>query len=181
MALSQLRLDEESELEFSMEVFGTTEPSSDIRFVISGDKFEVSFKATEKDGDVKVKIPKMKGILTDGEHACRVEVVIDDKFFTPLEDTVEFAALGEVAVDEAVIRPIKESVKVEAKGATPIMTKSKIDEAIEQGYEVVKYNKYAVLKKDSKFYGFVTESSMMRTRKAFDTITELVRHFETKK
>jgi len=175
MSLSTLRLDEESELEFSIEVFGTTEPSSSIRFVITGDKFDISLSATEKSGDVKVKIPKLKGILPDGEYQCRVEVVIDDKIFTPLEDTVEFAPLGEVAVEEAVIRPIKESVKVKAKVI------SKIEEAKKQGYTIVDFNGTKVLKKDDKFHGFVTESKVLKTQTPTSTITELVKRLTPKK
>jgi len=178
MALSTLRLDEESELEFSMEVFGTTEPSSDIRFVIENDKFDISLKAKEKNGDIIVKIPKLKGIVTEGEHNCRVEVVIDDKMFIPLEDSIEFEPLGEVAVEEVTIRSIKESVAVKAKSAKP--AKTKIQEAREQGFDVVKYNDYSVLKKDDKFYGFVTESKILKVKKPTETIIELVRNLEKK-
>ena len=41
MILANLKLDEESELEFSMDIFGTSSAASDTRLVIEGKDFDI--------------------------------------------------------------------------------------------------------------------------------------------
>ena len=68
MILSKLQLDEESEMEFSMQVFGTAEQTSDIRLVIEGSEYDIILHGIYENGNVKIKIPKLKGIMASGVH-----------------------------------------------------------------------------------------------------------------
>ena len=175
MILSKLQLDEESELEFSMQVFGTTEQTTDIRFVIEGEDFDVVLHGLYENGNVKVKVPKMKHIVQPGLHECKIEVIIDGKVFSPLNESIEFEPLVEFDVKKTKVESIKESVKVEPIKVTTKSTKTnKIDEAIEQGYEVIEYGGFNAIKKNDMYYGIVSETKLIKSKQPYNTITELV-------
>jgi len=175
MILSKLQLDEESELEFSMQVFGTTEQTSDVRFVIKGPEFDVLLHGIYENGNVKVKMPKMKHIIEPGVHECKIEVIIDGKVFSPLNESIEFDRLVEFDVKKTKSEPIKESVKVEPiKVTTKSSTINKIEEAIKEGFEVVEYGGFNAIKKDDMYYGIVSETKLIKSKVPYTTITELV-------
>jgi len=175
MILSKLQLNEESELEFSMQVFGTAEQTSDIRFVIEGPDYDIILHGLYENGNVKVKIPKLKNILQSGVHECKMEVIIDGKVFSPLSESIEFEPLVEFDIKKTKSEPIKESVTVDAiKVTTKNPMVNKIDEAINQGYEIAEYGGYKALKKAGQYYGIVSETKMIKSNQPFDTITEMV-------
>jgi hypothetical protein len=175
MLLSKLKLDEENELEFSLQITGTSEQTKGVRFVIEGKDYSIMFPGTYENGNVHIKIPKMKGIMPAGIHECRMEVVVGDKIFSPLTESIEFEQLVEVDVKKTKIESIKEDVKVSPVRVTSKSAKlSKIDEAKQQGFDIAEYAGYKVLKKNDMYHGFVTETKMVMTKDAYNTITELV-------
>lgn len=175
MILSKLQLDEESELEFSMQVFGTTEQTSDVRFVIEGEDFDVVLHGIYENGNVKVKVPKMKHVMTPGVHECKIEVILDGKVFSPLNESIEFETLVEFDVKKTKTEKIKESVKVEPiKVTTKSATVNKIDEAVKQGYDIIEYGGFNAIKKDDMYYGIVTETKLIKSKVPYTTINELV-------
>ena len=175
MILSKLQLDEESEMEFSMQVFGTAEQTSDIRLVIEGSEYDIILHGIYENGNVKIKVPKLKGIMASGVHECKMEVIIDGKVFSPLQESIEFEPLVEFDVQKTKSAPIKESVTVAPiKVTTKSVVVNKIDEAIKQGYEVIEYGGFNAIKKDDMYYGIVTETKMIKSKQPYSTITELV-------
>lgn len=173
MLLSTLKLDEDNELEFSLQISGTAEQTKGVRFVIEGPAYSVMFPGDYANGSVKVKIPKMKGVMPSGIHECRMEVVVGDKIFSPLNESIEFAQLIEIEAKRTKTESIKEEVKVSQVKIKSKKT-NKIDEARDQGYEIVDYSGNKVLKKDNKYKGFVTETKMILAPNEYDSITELV-------
>jgi len=175
MILSKLQLDEESELEFSMQVFGTAEQTSDIRFVIEGPEYDLILHGVLEEGNVKVKVPKLKNIFGSGVYECKMEVIIDGKVFSPLTESIEFEPLVEFDIKKTKSEPIKESVKVDALKVTTKSSKTnKIVEAMKQGYEISEYGGFKALKKDGMYYGIVSETKLIKANKPYNTITELV-------
>ena len=110
MLLAQLELNEAAEVEFGIEIHGTTEKTSDIRFVIEGPDYGIQCKCREENGTITALIPKLKGILPAGQFEARLEVVLDGRYFMPLQESIEFKPLVEFDVTSAKARP-----QVEAK------------------------------------------------------------------
>ena len=175
MILANLKLDEESELEFSMDIFGTSSAASDTRLVIEGKDFDIVCHGTYANGNLKVKIPKLKGIIESGQHECKIECLIDGKIFSPLNESIEFEPLVEFDVKKTKAAIMKEEVKVSpVKVTTRTTEKNKIEEAFAAGYTIAEYAGYNVLKKNDKYLGFVTESKMVLAEDTYDSIAELV-------
>lgn len=118
METLDLKLDEQNELEFELEIeaSGQVSPpsarlmceSKGLSFVFDG---EIS-----GDGGIKVVIPALKGLMTEGKHTAKLEVFLDNKYFVPLEFNANF----------------KESVKVMAE------IKSRTSKPVEMVRAVIK-------------------------------------------
>ena len=112
--LAQLELNEASEVDFGIEIHGTTEASSEIRFIIEGPQYGILCKCVDNNGVITASIPKLKGILPAGTFDARLEVVVDGKFFTPLSESIEFKPLVEFDVTSTKAKPAQ-VMKVETK------------------------------------------------------------------
>lgn len=92
-------LDTDNELAFSLEIEGAEDSSVRSQFIIEGPKgINLSFSGTTSKGEVFVEVPSLKGIVKEGKYDTRLEVIVDDRIFVPLELEAS----------------IKQSVKVEA-------------------------------------------------------------------
>jgi hypothetical protein len=117
----------------------------------------------------------MKGILPSGVHECKIEVIIDGKVFNPLNESIEFEPLVEFSVKNTKVESVKESVKVEPiKVTTKSPNANKIEEAIASGYEIAEYGGFKAIKKGDMYHGIVSETKLIKSKKPYSTITELV-------
>lgn len=112
--LAQLELNEASEVDFGIEIHGTSEASSEIRFIIEGPQYGILCKCVDNNGVITASIPKLKGILPAGIFEAKLEVVVDGKFFTPLTESIEFKPMVEFDVHSAKAKPAQ-VMKVETK------------------------------------------------------------------
>lgn len=108
-------LDTDNELAFSLEIDGAEDSSVRSQFVIEGPRgINLSFAGESSAGEVIVGVPSLTGIVREGVYDTRLEVIVDDRLFVPLEMRTS-------------IRP---SVKVEAavrtstKSNRPVVTAS---------------------------------------------------------
>jgi len=109
LLLAQLELNEAAEVEFGIEIHGTSERTSDIRFIIEGPDYGIVCKCTENNGTITALIPKLKGILPAGQFEAKLEVVLDGKYFKPLQESIEFKPLVEFDVTSTKARPATEA------------------------------------------------------------------------
>lgn len=184
MILSKLQLNESTELEFSLDVYGTPEKATKVRFVVEGDGFDLSIPCNIDGNSVKVIIPKLKGILESKEYAVRLECVIDDRLFTPLSESVEFMPLVELDVKKTKVEPVKEEVKVavkttivseDKKAAEKTTLESTLRTILQNGFDVSKVGSQMVVKSGSKYVGLVSESGKwVKSKKECDTLTEML-------
>lgn len=112
--LAQLELNEASEVDFGLEIHGTAEASSEIRFIIEGPQYGIICRCVENNGVITASIPKLKGIIPAGTFDAKLEVVVDGKFFTPLKESIEFKPLVEFDVTSAKAKPVV-NTRVETK------------------------------------------------------------------
>jgi len=104
-----LDLDKENELVFKLSVEGTKPAKVKNRLLIEADGFSLGFDATSmSDGEIAVIIPPLENMISEGVYNGTLEVIIDDKVFTPIELQADFKKSVSV-VAEVVTRRRKET------------------------------------------------------------------------
>ena len=183
--LGKLELNEQTDMEFGIDVYGTTEQTQDVRFVIEGKDFDISCKCKVENGEVVAHIPKLKGILEAGNYNVKLEVLVGDKYFCPLKEQIEFNPLVEFDIKTKKVQPVKEGVKVTVKNqvtsedSKPIkeslsMLEKNIQKAIKEGYEVSKIGENYVMKKGELYAGIISEKAILKSKKLHESLTQLV-------
>jgi hypothetical protein len=176
MILGKIDLQEAAELDFEVEVFGTAEKASDIRFVIEGEGFDIICRCQEEKGSIKVRVPKLKGILPAGVYESRLEVIVGGKIFVPLRESIEFNPLVEFEVKTKGKREIKEGVKVKVTTETTgnVGLNEHINTAMSMGYDVVQFGDFNVLKRNGMYAGLVSGSGVVKSDKEYGTLHDMV-------
>lgn len=110
----------------SIDVEGASLSETDVRLVLQSDKLNLLYEGTiDTNGTCNIPIDKLKNILKEGtEGTMRLEVIAEDTFFSPWEDsfTVETNKKVTVEVLSSTKSPIKESaIKVKVNKVTPIV------------------------------------------------------------
>jgi len=78
-------LDTDNELAFSVEIQGAAGSTVKSQFVLEGPKgINLCFQGRPQPGEVVVDIPALKDMLSEGVYKTRLEMLVDDKLFTPL-------------------------------------------------------------------------------------------------
>jgi hypothetical protein len=97
-----IRLDESNELLFEIDVEGTLSRPSDIRFVISA-AADLSYMIKgriDEQGRIRVVVPPLEGKIKEGLHDSTLEILIDGKYFTPIEFSTQFKKSVNVVVEQ---------------------------------------------------------------------------------
>ncbi len=111
MAIATLKLDESTKLGFGVEITGAG-GVPEVRFIIEGKDFNISYPCKQTNEGVQVEISGLKGVLSAGEYQTRLEVILENKVYTPMRDTITFEPSVEISSKQKVVSPLKESVKV---------------------------------------------------------------------
>jgi hypothetical protein len=128
MADFEVHLDEENELRFNVTAEGTDATASvKSRMVLESSKMDLVFQGTTiPGGEVSVIVPSLKGVLSEGLYNTRLEVVIDDRIFTPLQLTANFKQSVKVMAEAIVTRrPTRPSVVANVIRVNPSTTQVK--------------------------------------------------------
>lgn len=183
MILGKINLNEETELDFALDIFGTTASASKARFVIEGKDFDIACHCEMVNGEIKAKIPKLKGIIPDGVYEAILNVEVDGKIFTPMREQIEINPLVEFDITPKKPVAVKEGVKVSLK--TPIVSEDSrpkevsglelnIQKAIKDGYEVSKIGEHYIMKSGEMFVGLISEAQILKVTKKCPTLLELI-------
>jgi hypothetical protein len=101
-----LHLDEDNELTFRVSLEGTDQADLRYQFVLEGDRVEYGFPGSiDKSGEITVIVPPMKRALNEGAFSSRLEVIVDDRIFTPLRMISQLKASVKIQA-ESVSRPV---------------------------------------------------------------------------
>lgn len=121
----QLFLDTDNELAFSVEIEGAEDTSVKSQFIIEGPRgINLSFEGQASSGEVLVEVPSLKGMVKEGVYDTRLEVIVDDRIFTPLE--MRTSLKPSVKVEAAV----KTSRKTVAPGVKASLLKSNTNKPV---------------------------------------------------
>lgn len=97
MIIARLKPDETQELVFDIKIEGTKEEPSDVRFVIEAqtvdgrevqDVFSIICRAVRENDAIKVYVPRLLNLFRAGSHKARLEVVLENRLFIPLNEEV---------------------------------------------------------------------------------------------
>ena len=90
--LIELKLDENNELVFEINIQGTDAPDAKpiVRYIIEDTKMSYTFAGKASGGNVNVDVPVLLDSLKEGIYQSKLEVIIGDRYFVPLQTNVEF-------------------------------------------------------------------------------------------
>lgn len=101
-----LHLDEDNELTFRVSLEGTDQADLRYQFILEGDRVEYGFPGSiDKSGEITVIVPPMKRALNEGAFSSRLEVIVDDRIFTPLRMISQLKASVKIQA-ESIARPV---------------------------------------------------------------------------
>ena len=172
MSLAILKLDESVDLEFDISISGTSEKISNIRFIIEHSDFALMLKCEQTPQGTRVKVPKLQGILEAGEYISAIEVIVDNKIFRPLTESIEFEPLVEFKMGTTKTQNVTESVKANIK--TPMSKNPELDKLLKEGHTQVKYQNFDILKQGDNYVGIILERSVLTSRKKHATLSGLI-------
>lgn len=79
-------LDTENELKFTVAIEGAHEANVRSQFILEGPKgINLCFEGRPDGSEIAVDVPSLKGMLREGLYNTRLEVIVDDRVFTPLQ------------------------------------------------------------------------------------------------
>lgn len=139
--IGQIKLDESTKLEFDISITGASGiPES--RFIIDAPNFSIMYKCACTNEKAEVEISGLNGVIKSGEYPARLEVVLENKIYTPLRDTIKILPIVEVTIKakpitiEPELKTYQEIAKTESQvvGRINVMQRL-IDEKVLQGTE----------------------------------------------
>ena len=124
----QIHLDEDNELRFGVAVEGAETGEVTCRMVLESKDSSMGIifpGRAASNGEVKVLVPSLKSFLNEGVYPMKLEVLVDDRVFTPLSMNVELKQSVKVTA-EAKVTPRKKrgpvvSAAILTEDAEPIV------------------------------------------------------------
>mgnify|MGYP003651873860 CR=1 FL=1 len=124
MSAINLLLDEENELTFQLNIEGSRPAESKCRLKIDNSDIGLIFEGnSETQGEVSVVLPPLTHILKEGTYDMILEVIVDEKYFTPLTIQGSFEKSVKVTA-EAIVRK-REKIQTKVTAATLVESSKK--------------------------------------------------------
>lgn len=135
----ELDLEEQNELLFKVQVEGHDSAPTKVRLVCESNSVAYMFNGSASDmpGIVQFNLPNMKGKLSEGKYDARIEVLVDNKYFVPIQFQLGFKAPIKV-VAESVTRVVQKKQPEISVSVEPIVVKK------QEPVTVVSENKVSV-------------------------------------
>lgn len=103
-----LALDDENELSFKVQVEGADNIPTKVRLVCEANDISYMFKgsSTGEVDVVKFTLPVMKNKLSEGTYSARIEVLIENKYFSPVQFDINFKQPVKVVAEALQVTPV---------------------------------------------------------------------------
>jgi hypothetical protein len=118
----QLDIEESNDLTFKIKMEGTAMSPAKVRLVCENEDFAYMFNGygTGEDEVVQFTLPRMDKKITEGTYNARVEVLVDNRYFAPLQFQINFKKTLSVVAEA--IQVVKKVDKPEITvTATPVV------------------------------------------------------------
>ena len=118
-----LDIDESNELAFKIHMEGATSTPAKVRLVCEGKDFSYMFNGygTGEPEVVQFTLPQMSSKISEGTYNARVEVLVENRYFAPVQFQMNFKKTVSVVAESIQVRPkpVQPEIKVTA---TPVIT-----------------------------------------------------------
>lgn len=131
-----LDLEESNDLTFKIKMEGTAMSPAKVRLVCENEDFAYMFNGygTGEDEVVQFTLPRMDKKINEGTYNARVEVLVDNRYFAPLQFQINFKKTLSVVAEA--IQVVKKAAKPEitvtaspvAKPAAPVASTIKFEQ-----------------------------------------------------
>lgn len=110
-----LDIDESNDLTFKIKMEGAASAPAKVRLVCEGEDFAYMFNGygTGEDEVVQFTLPRMDRKISEGTYAARVEVLVDNRYFAPLQFQINF---------KKTLSVVAEAIRVVPKVTRPDIT-----------------------------------------------------------
>ena len=118
-----LDIEESNELTFKIKLEGVGTNPVKVRLVCEDNEMAYMFNGygTGEDGVVQFLLPQMKNKLSEGTHPARVEVLVDNRYFSPVQFQINFKKVVSVVAESMFVAskpPARQEIKVSAHPIT---------------------------------------------------------------
>lgn len=118
-----LDIEEANELTFRIKMEGAGTNPVKVRLVCEDKDVSYMFNGygTGEDGVVQFMMPQMKNKMNEGVHPARVEVLIDNRYFSPVQFQINFKKTMQVVAESMFVAPKpppRQEIKVTAQPIT---------------------------------------------------------------
>lgn len=123
-----LDIDESNELLFKVQVEGTDVSPARVRLMCEGDDLSYIFNGTgtEEPGVVQFDVPNMTGKLKEGVYQASVEVLIDNRYFAPVQFEINFKQPVKVTAENVSVPTVRKKTASEISvSAVPIVVEKR--------------------------------------------------------
>lgn len=120
METIKLLLDKKNEMVFDVVVEGEISSSPIARLMIEGTGISYVFNGEKTEEGVQVAIPPLKENLKPGKYNSKLEVIIDDRIFTPMKFIADFEKVTSVVAEGVRVKApqANEKPKIQVKART---------------------------------------------------------------
>jgi hypothetical protein len=117
--------EESNELAFRVKVEGAEQAPSKIRLVCESGELAYMFngRTTSEDGVILFTLPSMKGKLKEGVYSSKIEVLIENRYFAPVQFNINFKKTMTVVAEAISIQPRKKPVEITVTAQPVIVAK----------------------------------------------------------
>ena len=137
MSAIDLLLDEENELAFQLNIEGTQPGQAVCRLAVDSPDIGLLFEGRGlRNGEISVILPPLSHVLKEGTYDMTLEVIVDDKFFTPLTVKGNFEKSVSVTAEAVVRSTPRKKTTVTAKPIVENKSKSKVKNSISENRTV---------------------------------------------
>ena len=129
----ELHLDEENELSFKVSVEGSEGMDVGCRLVVENEDYSLSFSgAATNDGEILVIVPSLSKVMKEGNYPARLEVLVDDRLFVPLQLSTKFKQSLSVTAESVSSPKRKPSVSASASLLSSATSKTVLENKAEK-------------------------------------------------
>lgn len=140
-----LDLDESNELKFKIKMEGNVSSPAKVRLVCEDEDFAYVFKGygTSEMDVVQFNLPRMENKIKEGTYNARVEVLVENRYFAPLQFQINFKKSISVVAEAVRVTPKAhvETIKVTASpiaATKPVVNQVKFEQKPRVDEEVAK-------------------------------------------
>jgi hypothetical protein len=128
----EILLNENNEIKFELTVEGSNSKLNDIRLSIDFPKYSLGFKGLLENNVASFNIPNLSNFVQEGTHNYKMEVVIDEHYFIPIDGQVTFKKPVKVASKLVSDKQSTNGITIESKVINHVPTVNKGTEILEK-------------------------------------------------